>query len=160
MTSRTASMRGSETILLVEDEDSVRKVASAYLRRLGYTVVEAMNADSALVLWREMRARIDLILTDMIMPGQMTGLDLAEQIWKEDAGVPVIISSGYNTELQKRQTEEFPCLSKLPKPYTAVVLAKAIKDALGIKETGHPSAIVRTAAADGQQEDLKSRLGD
>lgn len=130
------SVRGTETVLLVEDEDSVRKVASAYLRRLGYTVVEANNADTALVIWREMREKIHLILTDMIMPGRMTGLDLAEAVWKEDRRVPVIISSGYNTELQNRHTEEFPCLSKLPKPYTAAVLAKAIKDALETRKTG------------------------
>lgn len=127
---KATMLRGTETVLLVEDETSVRKVASAYMRRLGYTVLEAPDAHRALEIWRESQSAIQLILTDMIMPGQLNGLDMAEEIWRENPRMPVIISSGYNTELQKRQKDEFPYLSKLPKPYTSAVLAAALRAAL------------------------------
>src|SRR5689334_19108757 len=87
-------LRGQGTILLVEDEDMVRRPVGIYLRKLGYHVIEAANGHQALALWQEHGEKIDLLLTDMFMPGGMSGLELAERLKAGKPALQIIISSG------------------------------------------------------------------
>ena len=86
---------GHERILVVEDEARVRLVIAQSLRLLGYSVLEAGNGREAVALWHTHGGHIDLLLTDMVMPEGMTGLDLAQQLKALKPGLRIIISSGY-----------------------------------------------------------------
>jgi two-component system cell cycle sensor histidine kinase/response regulator CckA len=88
------SMRGHETVLLVEDEEEVRNLVSEMLRFYGYNVLQAANAGSALSIFNKYRQSIDLILTDIVMP-QMSGPELIERIFTSHPDVKVLYMSGY-----------------------------------------------------------------
>ena len=89
---RASAAPGSETILLVEDEDRVRLVASRILRRNGYTVLEARTGP-ALQIWRNHRSHVDLVVIDMVMP-EMGGRDLANRLRADRPAVPLLFISG------------------------------------------------------------------
>jgi len=116
----------SRTIFLVEDEASLREMASKILKRLGYRVVTAENGPAALALWPEHRGKIDLLLTDMVMPGGMTGRELADQLLREAPQLPVIYSTGYSMDLFDSDTNFVIGARCLLKPYDASTLATAI----------------------------------
>jgi CheY-like chemotaxis protein len=119
---------GSETILLVEDEASLRQLAVLWLRQLGYTVMEAGTGLEAVALWEQHQAGIKLLLTDMVLPAGITGLDLAEKFKKHRPALQVIISSGYQPELTTRSGGIGPAdLEYLPKPYDAKSLTKIVR---------------------------------
>jgi PAS domain S-box-containing protein len=118
---------GSETILLVEDELPVRRVAALCLRKLGYGVLEAGDGLEALAIWRDHQERIALLLTDMVMPGDMTGLDLAVRLKKEKNSLIIIISSGYSAELAGGTLIAGQEVNCLPKPYQGGALAKMVR---------------------------------
>jgi PAS domain S-box-containing protein len=124
---------GKETILLVEDEDIVRRPISIYLRKLGYTVVEAANGKLAFKLWRENRDQIDLLYTDIIMPEGISGLELASQLKMEKPGLKVIISSGYSTEISTHGVTAKDEFAYLAKPSTSNVIASTIRACLDKK---------------------------
>jgi signal transduction histidine kinase/DNA-binding response OmpR family regulator len=124
---------GSETILLVEDEPSVRKATAQVLRRHGYTILEACNGVEALQQWEQHQTHIKLLCTDMIMPEGVTGLELAERLRILKPGLPTIISSGYSTELAQ---QERPCsegIVYLPKPCPPAELLKIMRKCLDHK---------------------------
>jgi len=89
---------GKRTILLVEDEPGLRRPVRMLLERIGYTVLEAADGNEALALWRKHPAEINLVYTDVVMPGGPTGIELADQMLAEEPGVKVIITSGYNAD--------------------------------------------------------------
>ena len=91
-------MPGKRTILLVEDEPGLRRPVRMLLERIGYTVLEAADGNEALALWRKHPAEINLVYTDVVMPGGPTGIELADQMLAEEPGVKVIITSGYNAD--------------------------------------------------------------
>jgi two-component system cell cycle sensor histidine kinase/response regulator CckA len=122
---------GSETILLVEDDTVVRRFAANALRRRHYQVLEAANGSAARVVFAEAAARIDLILTDVIMPG-MNGLELAAELRRTHPDLKVIYMSGYTEEALANATDVGPAML-LQKPFTASVLARAVRDALDIR---------------------------
>ena len=124
---------GSETILLVEDEDIVRRPISIYLRKLGYTVIEAANGKLAFKLWRDSRDKIDLLYTDIIMPEGITGLELAGQLKMEKPDLKVIISSGYSTEISTHGVTESDQFVYLAKPSTSGSIAATIRACLDKK---------------------------
>jgi len=129
-TDRAPITRGHETILLVEDEESLRRVVRQVLRQLGYHVLEAANGAAALELWRELKGRIDLLLSDMVMPEGLTGLDLAGKLREEKPDLKVIIVSGYNPEMagQSRPTTEG--IVYLQKPFHLTLLSTTIRACL------------------------------
>lgn len=86
--------RGSETILLVEDEDSVRQIVRTVLEQNGYTVLECRNGAEALGTFAQDHEGIDLLITDMVMPG-MSGIEIAEAINRKRPGIGIIVMSGY-----------------------------------------------------------------
>lgn len=121
---------GSETILLVEDEPALRKLARTVLTRLGYKVHEASSAVSAVEVWQQYREEIALLFTDMVMPGKMTGLELSNRLTKEKPGLKVVYTSGYTDEMLKEGSELRHSPNFLEKPYGTEVLLRKIRTAL------------------------------
>jgi PAS domain S-box-containing protein len=122
-----AAARGyGELILLVEDDAEVRGTASAILHEYAYGVIECVTADEALLVL-EHRADIDLVLSDVVMPGQMTGYDLYKEIQSRRPGLPVLLTSGYPRDAIPRRVKQDPNLTVLPKPFDADQLLQAIR---------------------------------
>lgn len=121
---------GSGTILLVEDETGLRTVASVILRRAGYTVITAGSGPEALKMVADNMPRIDLLLTDMVMPDGMSGRQLAEQLDKQRPGLKVLYTSGYSSELHDTSFRLRKGLQFLPKPYDAQTLCAAVNRCL------------------------------
>jgi PAS domain S-box-containing protein len=122
--------RGTETVLLVEDDPAVRTTTRVALTRYGYRVIEADSAASALEVWRNGSHEIALVLTDLIMPGELSGRQLAERLVAEAPHLKVIFTSGYSPEIVNRLLHRVPGHTLLPKPYSAAVLASAVRRAL------------------------------
>jgi CheY-like chemotaxis protein len=118
---------GSETVLLVEDDPRLRRVASRRLRGLGYQVIEADNGTNALTLLAA-HAEIAIIFTDFVMPGGMNGSELAEAALATNPAVKVLFTSGYAEPAARGKLRAGAWLRK---PYTAIELAKTIRDVLG-----------------------------
>ncbi len=121
---------GGETILVAEDDPALLRAVVFGLQRLGYRVLEAVNGADALQKWREHKDAIDLLLTDMVMPEGMSGLELAQQIQRERAGLKVIISSGYSSELNRLGQEMGADITLLPKPYHIADLSGMLRRCL------------------------------
>ncbi len=123
--------QGNETILLVEDEKAIRDVVALGLRRYGYRVFEAGDGPEAIQVWNDHAGEIDLLFTDMRMPGGMTGRDLFDRFTRTKAGLKGVISSGYSGEEFPNLSESTaPGLAFLPKPYTVKVLAGTVRNCL------------------------------
>ena len=123
---------GNETILLVEDEDPVREVTALLLESLGYQVLQVSNAKDALNLVENTRAKIDLLFTDVIMPG-MSGRELVEALRVRDPGLKVLFQSGYTDDMVVRHGILRAEVAFLQKPFTVDALAKKIRDRLDQK---------------------------
>jgi two-component system, cell cycle sensor histidine kinase and response regulator CckA len=121
---------GHETILLVEDENGVRELARNVLCRYGYAVVCAEDSAEALKLWQEQRERIDLLLTDMVMPNGLNGRELAHRLRSERPDLKVIYSSGYSVEFEGNEFDLEQDANFLPKPYAAHKLASVVRQCL------------------------------
>src|SRR5262249_13395732 len=90
---------GDEKILLVEDEAALRGLASKLLQKQGYEIVEAGSGVEALEVWDRHDGAFDLLLTDMVMPGGVTGRELAERLLADKPELKVIFTSGYSTDM-------------------------------------------------------------
>jgi signal transduction histidine kinase/ActR/RegA family two-component response regulator len=122
--------RGEETILLVEDEFVLRELARSILRDCGYRVIDAPSGVEALKIWEKEMDSVDLVLTDMVMPDGVSGMDLANRIAASKPGIRIIFASGYSmddldTEFLRKGFAAF-----LQKPYTHVTLSKAVRECL------------------------------
>lgn len=124
-----ADLRGSELILLVEDDHSVREYAKFQLEHLGYRVLQATNGAEALKVLEE-RGDIDLLFTDMVMPGKLNGRELAEEARKFNPKLKVLYSSGYAENAMLHQGLLDKATKMLNKPYTRQELSRKIRDAL------------------------------
>ena len=127
----TSSQGKGETILLVEDEPKVLAVSTRALTRLGYKVLAAADGRQALALCERHSDDIDLVLTDMRMPGGMNGLVLAEQLRAHKPSLKVIIMSGYNSEMVTGSPAGSVDFTYLAKPFELEVLAETLRRALG-----------------------------
>jgi signal transduction histidine kinase/CheY-like chemotaxis protein/HAMP domain-containing protein len=121
---------GSETILVVEDEPVLRDMAHVILEDAGYQVLEAKSGVEALEVWNHYPEKIDLLLTDMVMPEGISGMDLALRLLAAKPELKVVFASGYtmddmNTDFVREGHATF-----LQKPYTHLSLAKAVRDCL------------------------------
>jgi CheY-like chemotaxis protein len=126
--------RGSETVLLVEDEAAVRKNIALMLRETGYRVLEAGDGDSAIGLWEKHQDEIALALADMVLPGSLSGLELASQLLQAKPGLKIILMSGYSAEIARVATIQG--LSFMQKPFDPPTLARVIRERLDGKENG------------------------
>ena len=120
---------GRETILVVEDELGLLKVLSRVLQRYHYRVLVATSATEALRVWDEHAGKVDVLLTDMIMPGPMTGNDLVNELRKRKPELKVIITSGYSAELVGRDFSNGDACF-LPKPYQPHMVAQLVRRTL------------------------------
>ncbi len=123
------SAAGSETILLVEDEDGVRRLLTHVLHKRGYTVIEARDGEEALHILDRRGHEIHLVLTDMVMP-RMTGRQLGERLCQRRPGVKIIYMSGYTDDVLVRTGALGPGMSFLQKPLRPEVLAARVREVL------------------------------
>jgi CheY-like chemotaxis protein len=124
-----ASLRGSETILVVEDQDQLRKMAVRVLRDYGYRVIESANPEDALLTSERHPGPIDLMLTDVIMPG-MTGPELVGRIKPLRPSMEIIYMSGYSGHTVPDLAGAY-----LSKPFSPEALAIKVREALGASFT-------------------------
>ena len=127
--SRTRAARGSETVLLAEDETPVRAVARQVLERHGYTVLEAPSAEAALDIAARYSGAIHLLLTDVIMPG-LSGRELATRLAHLRPEARVIFMSGYTDDAVTRHGVLEPGLAYLQKPFTPDTLGQKVREVL------------------------------
>jgi PAS domain S-box-containing protein len=118
---------GTETILVVEDEALVREFVSSLLTECGYKVRQAGNGVEALEVWKQCSDEIDLLLTDVVMPQKISGVELANRLWDEKQDLKVIFTSGYSFELLEEQFQSRAELNFLPKPYAPSKLTELIR---------------------------------
>ncbi|QGZ38510.1 PAS domain S-box-containing protein [Pseudoduganella flava] len=129
---------GLPTILLVEDNDDVRQLAQTMLETHGYPIVAAASGEEALRLLDE-HAAIGLLFSDVIMPGGMSGLQLAEETRHRRPALPVLLATGYMEQLPNGARPAFPVL---PKPYKESELLSRVADALaGQGARPHPASV-------------------
>lgn len=126
----SANTASKGTILVAEDEAAVLGLVKAILQRGGYKVISATSGDDAYVLWEMHADEIDLLLTDMMMPGLLSGRGLAERIHAHKPSLPVIYSSGYSVEIVREGLVLQEGVNFLPKPYPPATLLKMVKDCL------------------------------
>jgi CheY-like chemotaxis protein len=122
--------RGVETVLVVEDEPELRQLVCEILRQYGYTTLSAGSGPEAIPIWRQHAARIDLLLTDMVMPGNMSGKELAEALKAENPSLKTIYTSGYSVEMMANDFRMKRGLNFLQKPYHPRTLLKVVRDCL------------------------------
>jgi CheY-like chemotaxis protein len=120
---------GSERVLLVEDEAAVRELTSRILRKQGYQVVEAASAEAALQTMEARPGPIDLLVTDVIMPG-MNGRDLHRRLSETRPGLKVVFMSGYSWDVVARHGVLDPGTHFLAKPFAVDELARKVREAL------------------------------
>jgi CheY-like chemotaxis protein len=127
---------GTETILLVEDERSVRELVSRVLQKYGYKILSASNGVEALETWNQHKNEISMLFTDLVMPDNMNGRELAEKLWAERPGLKVVFTSGYSTDIVGKDFKLEPELNYLQKPYQPQALALAVRRCLDDKHAG------------------------
>jgi CheY-like chemotaxis protein len=126
---QTAAARA--TVLLVEDEPAVRAVVARALRRLGYQLLEASNGVEALDVWKRAEGQVDLLLTDMVMPEQLSGLDLAIRLRAEAPLLKVVIMSGYDERLLGQDAALTHDVEFIGKPFSIASLGDVVTRMLG-----------------------------
>jgi signal transduction histidine kinase len=119
--------RARETILLVEDNEGVRAYAKSALEDLGYAVIEAENADAALRLIKQ-RPDLTLLFTDVVLPGSMSGRELADKVRRRYPRLPVLYTTGYTRNAIVHQGRLDPDVHLLNKPYTQQELARKLRE--------------------------------
>jgi len=121
---------GNETILLVEDDPFLHASVRKILFQLGYRVLAATNGVEALAPWKRHQAEIHLLLTDLVLPGGMTGKDLGQRLSRENPKLKVIYTSGYSAEIITKDLHLEEGFNFLGKPYEARQLAQIIRNCL------------------------------
>ena len=122
-------LEGSETVLLVEDEEIVRDLCVRILERLGYRVMQASNGDEAIALATGYEKRIDLLMTDVVMPG-MNGSELATQLVLHHPEMKVLFTSGYTEDVISHHGVLAEGVSYIGKPYTPLALARKVREVI------------------------------
>ena len=124
-------MPGSETVLLVEDENALRNLVGQVLRTNGYTVLEASTGEEAVRIYRDFPGTIPLLVTDLVMPG-MNGRALAERLRLSLPEMKVLYISGYTEDVLDWQDLLGPVTAFLQKPFPPSVLAQRVRELLDV----------------------------
>jgi CheY-like chemotaxis protein len=125
----TQCIQGSETVMIVEDEDLVRRVVKRILEAYGYHVLEAGNGKKALSICKEYQEKIDILFTDVVMPG-MTGKDLVENWIQMRPETKILFTSGYTENVIIHQGNLEAGINFIQKPYRPEFLATKIREVL------------------------------
>jgi len=125
---------GTETVLLTEDEQDVREIAREFLESGGYKVIEAKNGKEAIAIAAEHRGRIDLLVTDMVMPG-MTGQELAVKLQQEYQGLSVVFMSGYSEHAATEMANADPSVRLLTKPFSRGAILRTVREILQTRKS-------------------------
>jgi signal transduction histidine kinase len=142
---------GSATILVVEDEDAVREVAVAILRDLGYRVLEAADGNHALRVFGENDAKVDLLLADVVLPGNMKGDELARRLGDMHPALRILFMSGYTENAIVHHGRLDDGVQLISKPFQRDYLARKVAELLTTLHSGVPST------GDGKVVDLSKR---
>ena len=130
-----------ELVLLVEDDEDVRAYTADCLRELGYRVVEAASGEDAMAFVDQTREEIDLLFTDVVMPG-MTGEELAAELRRERPDLKVLYASGYTRDAIMHSGRLQPGVALLQKPFNLAELARKLRDVLELGNIGRAIALV------------------
>lgn len=122
---------GNEVVLIVEDNDLVRTFAISQLSLLGYQVISAKDGPEAIKIIQS-RDDIDLLFTDIIMPGGMNGREVADYAKTHRSAIKILFTSGYSSDVFSNLSESDNNWELLTKPYTRLELARKIRQALDI----------------------------
>jgi len=127
---KPASRLGTETILLAEDDATLRQMMTENLALLGYRVLASDSGPSAVEASRREQGHIDLLLTDLIMPGGMRGPDLAEELKRTNPKLKIVYTTGYSPGVAGKQASLVEGVNFLPKPYPPDKLAEIVRRCL------------------------------
>jgi two-component system cell cycle sensor histidine kinase/response regulator CckA len=139
----TVPRGGHETVLVAEDEADLRQMVVEVLRIQGYTVLEAASGRDAIEVWEQANRPIDLLLTDMVMPGGIMGSELAERLSMRCPRLKVIYTSGYSPGMAGKDASLLKQPTFLPKPYSIGKLAQFVRECLDApaKHNGIPPEV-------------------
>jgi two-component system cell cycle sensor histidine kinase/response regulator CckA len=126
----SALYSGQETVLVAEDEDALREMVVQVLKIQGYTVLEAASGHHALEVWERANHPVDLLITDMVMPGGIMGSELAERLSSQSPRLKVIYTSGYSPGMAGKDASLLEGRNFLPKPYSIGKLAQFVRECL------------------------------
>ncbi|MBN2427385.1 MAG: response regulator [Deltaproteobacteria bacterium] len=128
-------IEGSETILLIDDEEMILKVGQAILKKLGYRAITALGGKEALKHLEDNGETVNLVILDMVMPG-MDGSETFDHIRKLFPSMPIILSSGYAIDGKAAEIMRRGCNSFIQKPFNVADLSQKIRNVIGEKEIG------------------------
>jgi CheY-like chemotaxis protein len=126
-------------VLIVEDEEAVRLIVRRVLQDQGYAILEARDGNEALRICSQRGSEIDLVLSDVIMPG-MGGRELSRALSSNRPSLPILFMSGYNDDGELASTGGDPGPGVLAKPFTSETLARQVREALDRRPTVPPPA--------------------
>lgn len=118
---------GAEKILIVEDEPALLALASNVLESYGYQILTAESGEEAIEKWKSVNGKIDLLLTDVVMPSGIGGSELARQFRTEKPNLKIIYTSGFNKETLQADEPVEEGINFLPKPYLSAALAQVVR---------------------------------
>jgi len=123
-----SNSKNNITILIVEDDDAVRDLAVEMFSSEGFSVLEALNAKSGMEQFKE-HPEIDLVFSDLILPGGVTGIEMTKQILEERPGIPIILVTGYQDKgaAIAANTESMANIAYVPKPYDIEEIPEMVK---------------------------------
>jgi two-component system cell cycle sensor histidine kinase/response regulator CckA len=124
-----AVLKGTETVLFVDDEDMIVGIGKKTLKRMGYDVITAKNGKEAIELYKENKARVDIVVLDMIMP-EMGGGETYDKLKEINPSVRVLLSSGYSIEGQASEILKRGCDGFIQKPFRMRLLSRKIREVL------------------------------
>ena len=130
---------GSETVLVVDDEEMILDVGKAMLSRLGYTVMTAQGGQAGVEVYSEHRETIAAVILDMVMPGT-SGESTFQQLKAIDPNVVVLLSSGYSLNDQASRIIEKGCEGFIQKPFSINELSRKLRDILDHSQNKAPRA--------------------
>jgi len=122
-------LKGTETILLVDDEQMILEVGKELLEALGYTVIPARNGKEAIEIFMKDKKRIDMVILDMIMP-DMGGRETFDRLKQINPDIKVLLASGYSIEGQATEILERGCNGFIQKPFNLSQLSQKIREVL------------------------------